>query len=80
MAPLTDNFKRAGAAIQAHYRFLAWLRIETIALDVLEALIEAPTPFAAVHESVPKRIAVFLQCETTVLMWWTVPAPSNEVP
>jgi hypothetical protein len=58
MAPLTDNSKRTGAAIEAHYRFLAWLvptiekfpkshkftigdRIETIALDVLEALIEA---------------------------------------
>jgi Reverse transcriptase (RNA-dependent DNA polymerase) len=58
MAPLSDNSKRTGAAIEAHYRFLAWLvptiekfpkshkftigdRIETIALDVLEALIEA---------------------------------------
>jgi 23S rRNA-intervening sequence protein len=58
MAPLTDNSKRTGAAIEAHYRFLAWLvptiekfpkshkftigdRIETIALDVLEELIEA---------------------------------------
>jgi hypothetical protein len=55
---MTDNSKRTGAAIEAHYRFLAWLmptiekfpkshkftigdRIETIALDVLEALIEA---------------------------------------
>ena len=58
MVPMTDNSKRTGAAIEAHYRFLAWLvptiekfpkshkftigdRIETIALDVLEALIEA---------------------------------------
>ena len=58
MAPMTDNSKRTGAAIEAHYQFLAWLvptiekfpksrkftigdRIETIALDVLEALIEA---------------------------------------
>jgi hypothetical protein len=58
---MTDNSKRTGAAIEAHYRFLAWLaptiekfpkshkftvgdRIETIALDVLEALV-------AVHES-----------------------------
>jgi len=56
--PMTDNSKRTGAAIEAHYRFLAWLapvvakfpkshkftlgdRFETIALDVLEALIEA---------------------------------------
>ena len=55
---MTDNSKRTGAAIEAHYRFLAWLapvvekfpkshkftigdRIGTIALDVLEALIEA---------------------------------------
>ena len=55
---MTDNSKRTGAAIEAHYRFLAWLapvvakfpkshkftlgdRIEAIALDVLEALIEA---------------------------------------
>ena len=55
---MTDNSKRTGAAVEAHYRFLAWLvptiekfpkshkftigdRIETIALDVLEALIEA---------------------------------------
>jgi 23S rRNA-intervening sequence protein len=55
---VTDNSKRTGAAIEAHYRFLVWLvptiekfprshkftlgdRIETIALDVLEALIEA---------------------------------------
>jgi hypothetical protein len=54
---MTDNSKRTGAAIEAHYQFLAWLaptiekfpkshkftvgdRIETIALDVLEALIE----------------------------------------
>lgn len=55
---MTDNSKRTGAAIEAHYRFLAWLvptiekfpknhkftvgdRIQNIALDVLEALIEA---------------------------------------
>ena len=55
---MTDNSKRTGAAIEAHYQFLAWLvptiekfpkshkftigdRIETVALDVLEALIEA---------------------------------------
>ena len=55
---MMDNSRRTGAAIEAHYRFLAWLaptiekfpkshkftvgdRIETIALDVLEALIEA---------------------------------------
>ncbi len=55
---MTDNSKRTGAAIEAHYQFLAWLvptiekfpkshkftigdRIEMIALDVLEALIEA---------------------------------------
>jgi 23S rRNA-intervening sequence protein len=55
---MTDNSKRTGAAIEAHYQFLAWLvptiekfpkshrftigdRIETIAIDVLEALIEA---------------------------------------
>jgi 23S rRNA-intervening sequence protein len=54
---MTDNSKRTGAAIEAHYRFVVWLapvvakfpkshkftigdRIETIALDVLEALIE----------------------------------------
>jgi hypothetical protein len=24
MAPVTDNPKRTGAAIEAHYRFLAW--------------------------------------------------------
>jgi hypothetical protein len=58
MAPVTDNSKRTGAAIEAHYQFLAWLlptiekipkshkvtigdRIQMIALDVLEALIEA---------------------------------------
>jgi hypothetical protein len=58
MPPMTDNSKRTGAAIEAHYRFLAWLvptlekfpkshkftigdRIETIALDILESLIEA---------------------------------------
>jgi hypothetical protein len=55
---MTDNSKRTGAAIEAHYQFLAWLvptiekfpkshkftigdRIEMIALEVLEALIEA---------------------------------------
>ena len=55
---MTDNSKRTGPAIEAHYQFLAWLvptiekfpkshkftigdRIETTALDVLEALIEA---------------------------------------
>jgi hypothetical protein len=58
MSPMTDNSKRTGAAIEAHYQFLAWLvqtieklpkshkfaigdRIEMIALDVLEAPIEA---------------------------------------
>jgi hypothetical protein len=25
MAPVTDNSKRTGAAIEAHYQFLAWL-------------------------------------------------------
>jgi 23S rRNA-intervening sequence protein len=55
---MTDNSKRTGAAIEAHYQFLIWLvptvekfpkshkftigdRIETAALGVLEALIEA---------------------------------------
>jgi hypothetical protein len=55
---MTDNSKRTGAPIEAHYRFLMWLaptlerfpkshkftmgdRVQTIALDVLEALIEA---------------------------------------
>jgi 23S rRNA-intervening sequence protein len=55
---MTDNSKRTGAAVEAHYQFLMWLaptldkfprsqkftvgdRIETLALDVLEALIEA---------------------------------------
>jgi hypothetical protein len=55
---MSDHSRRTGAAIEAHYRFLAWLtptiekfprshkftisdRIQTIALDVLEALIEA---------------------------------------
>jgi hypothetical protein len=55
---MTDNSKRTGAALEAHYRFLMWLaptlekfprshkftigdRIEVLALDVLEALIEA---------------------------------------
>jgi hypothetical protein len=63
---MTDNSKRTGAAIEAHYRFLAWLapvvekfpkshkftigdRIGTIALDVLEALIEATTRERAHH-------------------------------
>ena len=58
MVPMTDNSKRTGAAIEAHYQFLMWLvptiekfprshkftigdRIGTIAIDVLEALIEA---------------------------------------
>jgi hypothetical protein len=57
---MTDNSKRTGAALEAHYRFLMWLaptlekfprshkftigdRIEVLALDVLEALIEATT-------------------------------------
>jgi hypothetical protein len=55
---MIDNSRRTGAAIEAHYQFLAWLlptiekfpksqkftlgdRIENIALDVLERLIEA---------------------------------------
>src|SRR5262245_9873118 len=55
---MTDNSKRTGATLEAHYRFLMWLaptlekfprshkftigdRIEALALDVLEALIEA---------------------------------------
>ena len=55
---MMDNSRRTGAAVEAHYRFLAWLvptiekfpkshkftvgdRIEIIALDVLEALIDA---------------------------------------
>jgi hypothetical protein len=55
---MTDHSKRTGAAIEAHYQFLAWLaqtvekfprthkfvigdRIVALALDVLEALIEA---------------------------------------
>jgi hypothetical protein len=25
VAPMTDNSKRTGAAVEAHYRFLAWL-------------------------------------------------------
>jgi hypothetical protein len=25
MAPMTDSSKRTGAAIEAHYQFLAWL-------------------------------------------------------
>jgi hypothetical protein len=61
---MPDNSRRTGAAIEAHYRFLAWLvptiekfpkshkftigdRIETVALDVLEALIAPVTPRAA---------------------------------
>jgi hypothetical protein len=75
---VTDNSKRTGAAIEAHYEFLACLvptiekfprshkftigdRIETIALDVLEALIKATytrertqrdrKDFVAPHES-----------------------------
>jgi hypothetical protein len=55
---MTDNARRTGAALEAHYQFLAWLvptiekfpksqkftlgdRIQGVALDVLEALIEA---------------------------------------
>jgi hypothetical protein len=55
---MADNSRRTGAAVEAHYQFLAWLlptlekfprshkfslgdRIELIALDILEALIEA---------------------------------------
>jgi hypothetical protein len=55
---VTDDSRRTGAALEAHYRFLAWLvpavekfpkshkftighRVQTIALDVLEALVEA---------------------------------------
>jgi hypothetical protein len=55
---MTDNSKRTGAAVEAHYQFLMWLvptiekfpkshkftigdRIENVALDVLDALIEA---------------------------------------
>ncbi len=55
---MTDNSKRTGAALEAHYQFLSGFsprsrnfreatssplgdRIEIIALDVLEALIEA---------------------------------------
>lgn len=55
---MVDNAWRTGAALEAHYRFLAWLvptveklprshkftigdRIEGLALDVLEALVEA---------------------------------------
>jgi hypothetical protein len=58
MVPMTDNSKRTGVAIEAHYQFLTWLmptvekfprshkftigdRIQTTALDVLEALVEA---------------------------------------
>lgn len=54
----TDNARRTGPALEAHYRFLLWLipavdkfprsqkfllgdRIQTTALDVLEALIDA---------------------------------------
>jgi 23S rRNA-intervening sequence protein len=55
---MTDNARRTGAALEAHYQFLAWLlqviekfpknhkftvgdRIALVALDILEALIEA---------------------------------------
>ena len=55
---MSDNAKRTGAAVEAHYQFMLWLaqaiekfpkthkftagdRIYGIALDVLEALIEA---------------------------------------
>jgi 23S rRNA-intervening sequence protein len=55
---MSDNAKRMGAAVEAHYQFLTWLaptiekfpkgykfttgdRIHCVALDVLEALIEA---------------------------------------
>ena len=58
---MTDNSKRTGAAIEAHYQFLVWLvptvekfpkshkftigeRIQTIALDVLEALTRGDSP------------------------------------
>jgi hypothetical protein len=27
-----------------------------------------------------KRRPFFLQCKMSLLMWWTVPAPGNEVP
>jgi hypothetical protein len=68
MPPMPDNSRRTGAAIEAHYRFLAWLvptiekfpkshkftiadRIETVALDVLEALIAS----VAGHRPRPAR-------------------------
>lgn len=55
---MTDNARRTGAALEAHYQFLAWLvptlekfpkshkftlgdRIQAVALDTLESLIEA---------------------------------------
>ncbi|UYO54600.1 four helix bundle protein [Rhodopseudomonas palustris] len=55
---MTDNAKRTGPAVEAHYPFPAWLlptigrfakshrftlgdRIENVALNVLEALIDA---------------------------------------
>ena len=55
---MTDNSRRTGAALEAHYRFLAWLvptvekfpkshkftigdRVQTIDLDMLEALVES---------------------------------------
>ena len=55
---MTDNSRRTGASVEAHYQFLLWLgptlekfpksqkftlgdRIHSIALDILEALIEA---------------------------------------
>ena len=49
---MTDNAKRTGAAVEAHYQVLLWLsptvekfplgdRIQGTALDILEGLIEA---------------------------------------
>jgi 23S rRNA-intervening sequence protein len=55
---MTDNARRTGPAVEAHYRLIGWLmntverfprsqrfllgdRIQTVALDVLDALIEA---------------------------------------
>ena len=60
-APMTDNARRTGPAVEAHYQLLTWLtqtverfpkaqkfllgdRIQSIALDVLDALIEATYP------------------------------------
>jgi hypothetical protein len=35
----------------------------------------------AYHDvTVAKKPAVFLRCETPLMMWWTVPAPGNELP